>query len=98
MNTDTIKAWDPFCTKEERTETLQEEDVPVDMPDGSQALFHISAYIIPKKGEFSSIEAEKEARGSNDFQGIYVYRENRLIHSGDWFGFMKKSRTFPCFV
>ena len=58
VNTDTIKAWDPFCTKEERTETLQEEDVPVDMPDGSQALFHISAYIIPKKGEFSSIEAE----------------------------------------
>lgn len=94
VNTDTIKAWDPFCTKEERTETLQEEDVPVDMPDGSQALFHISAYIIPKKGEFSSIEAEKEARGSNDFQGIYVYRENRLIHSGDWFGFMKKEPHF----
>lgn len=94
VNTDTIKAWDPFCTKEERIETLQEEDVPVDMPDGSQALFHISAYIIPKKGEFSSIEAEKEARGSNDFQGIYVYRENRLIHSGDWFGFMKKEPHF----
>ena len=94
VNTAILKPWDPFCTKEEMTETLQIEDVPVAMPDGSQAMFHIAAYIIPKKGEFSSIEAEKEARGSNDFQGIYVYRENRLIHSGDWFGFMKKEPHF----
>ena len=94
VNTAILKPWDPFCTKEEMTETLQIEDVPVAMPDGSQAMFHIAAYIIPKKGEFSSIEAEKDARGSNDFQGIYVYRENRLIHSGDWFGFMKKEPHF----
>ena len=94
VNTERLKPWDPFCTKEELTETLQVEDVPVDMPDGSQAMFHIAAYIIPKKGEYSTIEAEKEARGSNDFQGIYVYRENRLIHSGDWFGFMKKEPHF----
>ena len=94
VNTKEIYPWDPFCTKEPNTECLQIQDVPVDMPDGSQAQFHIAAYIIPKKGEFSSIEAEKAARGSNDFQGIYVYRENRLIHSGDWFGFLKKEPHF----
>jgi len=94
VNTVTLKPWDPFCTKENMTEKLQEQDVPVEMPDGTQAVFHISAYIIPKKGEYSSLEAEKEARGSNDFQGIYVYRENRLIHSGDWFGFLKKEPHF----
>ena len=90
VNTQSISPWDPFCTKEKNTELLQTQDVPVDMPDGTQLKFHIAAYIIPKKGEYSSIEAEKSARGSNDFQGIYVYRENRLIHSGDWFGFLKK--------
>ena len=90
VNTTQLKPWDPFCLKESMTDRLQEEDMPVDLPDGTTAKFHIAAYLIPKKGEYSSIEAEREARGSNDFQGIYVYRENRLIHSGDWFGFLKK--------
>ena len=94
VNSAVLKPWDPFCTKEEMTEVLQEEDVPVDMPDGTKAQFHIAAFIIPKKGEYSTIQAEKDARGSNDFQGIYVYRENRLIQSGDWFGFMKKEPHF----
>jgi hypothetical protein len=90
VNTEKLTPWDPFCTKEEKTELLQKETIPVDMPDGTKANFQIAAYIIPKKGEYSSIDAEKAARGSNDYQGIYVYRENRLIHSGDWFGFLKK--------
>lgn len=94
VNTTKLKAWDPFCTKENMTEQLQVVDVPVDMPDGTKAEFHLAAYIIPKKGEFSTMQAEKEARGSNDFQGIYVYRENRLIHCGDWFGFLKKEPHF----
>ncbi len=94
VNTEDLKPWDPFCTKEPKTELLQEENVPVGLPDGTTANFHIAAYIIPKKGEYSSAQAEKEARGSNDFQGIYVYRENRLIHSGDWFGFLKKEPHF----
>ena len=94
VNTQELEPWDPFCLKEAMTDTVQSEDVPVELPDGKQAVFHISAHIIPRKGEYSSIEAEKSARGSNDFQGIYVYRENRLIHSGDWFGFLKKEPHF----
>ncbi len=94
VNTKEILFWDPFCTTEPVTKLLQAEDVPVEMPDGTKAMFHIAAYLIPKKGEYSSIEAEKKANLSNDFQGIYVYRENRLIHNGDWFGFMKKEPHF----
>lgn len=89
-----IQPWDPFCVSEAKTELLQNEDVPVVMPDGNKITFHLAAYVIPKKGEYSSLSAEREARGSNDFQGIYVYRENRLIHSGDWFGFLKKEPHF----
>ena len=90
VNNESLSAWDPFCVNEDNTQTLQEENVPVEMPDGENASFHIAAYILPKKGDFSSFEAEKEAKVSNDLQGVYVYRENRLIHSGDWFGLMKK--------
>lgn len=90
VNTVKVAPWDPFCTAEPKTVKLQDETVPVQMPNDSEASFHIAAYIIPKKGDYSSIDAEKEARVSNDLQGIYVYRENRLIHYGDWFGFQKK--------
>ena len=90
INGDQLSAWDPFCSKEEQTQILQEEDVPVEMPDGERVPFHIAAYILPKKGDFSSFDAEKRAKVSNDLQGVYVYRENRLIHCGDWFGLMKK--------
>lgn len=90
LNDEELSAWDPFCTNEENTQILQEEDVPVEMPDGDKASFHIAAFILPKKGDFSSLEAERRAKVSNDLQGVYVYRENRLIHSGDWFGLMKK--------
>lgn len=85
-----LEPWDPFCSHEDNTQKLQEEDMPVEMPDGSKPSFHIAAYILPKKGDFSSPEAEKNAKVSNDLQGVYVYREQRLIHSGDWFGLMKK--------
>ncbi|MGI0475853.1 hypothetical protein ACREYN_00415, partial [Erwinia amylovora] len=83
VNTVKITPWDPFCTSEPKTILLQDEIVPVQMPNETTAS-------IPKKGEFSTVNAEKEARVSNDLQGIYVYRENRLIHTGDWFGFQKK--------
>lgn len=90
VNGKQLTAWDPFCAKEEHTQILQEDNIPVEMPDGTNVPFHIAAYILPKKGDFSSYEAEKTAKVSNDLQGVYVYRENRLIHSGDWFGLMKK--------
>ena len=90
VNGEKLSAWDPFCVNEQHTQILQEENIPVDMPDGTTAFFHIAAYILPKKGDFSSFEAEKKAKVSNDLQGVYVYRENRMIHNGDWFGLMKK--------
>ena len=34
VNGDKLSAWDPFCSKENQTQILQEEDVPVEMPDG----------------------------------------------------------------
>lgn len=90
VNGQKLTAWDPFCSKESKTQILQEEDVPVEMPNDEEVTFHIAAYILPKKGDFSTLEAERQAKVSNDLQGVYVYRENRLIHSGDWFGLMKK--------
>lgn len=90
VNTAPLKAWDPFCRKETKTQLLQEQLQEVEMPDGSSPAFKVAAYVIPRKDEFSTQENWKNARANNDYQGFYIYRENRLIHNGDWLGFFAK--------
>ncbi|MBO5367675.1 ATP-binding protein [Methanocorpusculum sp.] len=86
-----VEAWDPFCLKEEMTQLVANEKIDVDIDDERPSSFTVRAFVTPRAEEFSTPEARKNARGSNnDMQGFYVYRENRLIHSGDWFGMFSK--------
>ncbi len=84
VNGKNIEAWNPFVPNEELTELVGSEEVPVDMPDGTSSNVIIRAFLLPNKDAFSTPQASKDARISNDMQGFYVYRENRLIHYGDW--------------
>ena len=86
INGTNIEAWDPYAKGEELTELLAEEEVPVELPDETESTVTIRAYMLPNKDSFSTPKATKDARISNDMQGFYVYRENRLIHYGDWLG------------
>lgn len=90
LNEIAVEPWDPFCIKEPKTECLQHEDPSLVIEDGTETKFKVTAYVIPRKSEFSTPEASEIARGNNDYQGFYVYRENRLIHYGDWLGFFTK--------
>lgn len=83
VNDEKIKPWDPFCIKEPKTQLLQQENVKVQF-DGKESTFRIEAYLLPRVDEFSSQQAKKDARISNDMEGFYVYRENRLIYYGSW--------------
>src|SRR5207248_2077906 len=56
----------------------------VELPGGAVASFKMRAYILPRKEEFSTEAAAKAAQISNANQGIYIYREHRLIHGPDW--------------
>ena len=90
LNGKPIKPWDPFCTKESETELLAQQKIAVTMPDGKDAYFNLSAYAIPRTNTYSSKEAEAEARVSTKYMGFYIYRENRLIHYGDWLNMFVK--------
>lgn len=94
LNGNEISAWDPFCLKEKDTECLANENVEVDFPDGRTSSFAIRAYLLPRKDNFSSVQAKNEARISNDMQGFYIYRENRLIHFNSWLGMFSKEPHF----
>ncbi|MEP7197983.1 MAG: ATP-binding protein [Saprospiraceae bacterium] len=85
-----IEPWDPFCTKEPETSLVANETIPVEFEDNRNAKFNIKAYIIPRREQFSTAEAATTAMVQNNMQGIYIYRENRLIHFADWLGMYRQ--------
>ena len=84
-----VAPWDPYClplTKKPAAEKVMK----VETGDGASAAFTVRVFILPRKSEFPDEETLKEARLTNDKQGIYVYRENRLIHGPDWLDMYSK--------
>lgn len=90
LNDDLVAPYDPFCLNEENTELLINDEIGL-APEGEddEAIMLLRAYAIPHKDDFSSQDSAKEARISNDYQGFYIYRENRLIHFGGWMEMFK---------
>ena len=93
VNGSRVAPWDPFCVAEVEKPAM-EQVVPVQLGDGKKASFSVRAFILPRKEEFSSEENRNAARVSNDLQGVYVYRENRLIHGPDWMNMYKSEPHF----
>lgn len=90
LNGNPIEPWDPFCLKEVNTDLLADQPIEVVMPNQEITTFSLKAYAIPRADSFSKAEAAKNARISTDYEGFYIYRENRLIHYGDWLGMYVK--------
>lgn len=86
LNEEKVEPWDPFCLKEKNTNLIAKQDVEVEIAENKKSAFTLKAYILPRVEEFSTPEAKATAKISNDYEGFYVYRENRLIYFGDWLG------------
>jgi len=81
-----VPAWDPFAYGSRK---LVDKELQVKLPDGEVALMTMRVFVLPPRASIRDElgeEAEVLARVSNKTQGIYVYRENRLIHGPDWLG------------
>jgi histidine kinase/DNA gyrase B/HSP90-like ATPase len=88
-----VSAWDPYCEGESEV-VAEEKAMEVELPNGKIADFRVRAFILPRREEFKNEEAAKRAHITNDRQGIYIYRENRLIHDADWLGMFQKEPHF----
>ena len=86
INDQKIEPWDPFCRDEAKTRCLGKAIPEVALPNGKSSKFEVEAYLLPRVEEFSSPAAKSRAKISNDMEGFYIYRENRLIYHGDWLG------------
>lgn len=83
-----VQPWDPFQVGV--SDLVATDEVPTELNDGSSAKFSVRAYILPRSTEYATPEAEDNAKLGNSRQGLYIYRENRLIHEADWLGMFTK--------
>ncbi len=88
LNGKPVAPWDPF--QRGLSELVAEESVDTRLPDGREASFIVRAFILPRREEFPDDTLASAALLSNERQGIYIYRENRLIHDADWLGLYQK--------
>jgi len=82
LNGAEVVPWDPF--RDGESTMAKEELVTCEMPDGTKADIRLRAFILPRKDEYNDQQAYDAAKLTNANQGIYIYRENRLIHGPDW--------------
>jgi hypothetical protein len=88
VNGDKVRAWDPFVRHEPETQQLPTQRFELESATGVGAV-ELRRYILPGKRTFSTLDAFENAAGPlnwNRQQGLYVYRENRLVQWGSWGG------------
>ena len=91
LNGELVAPWDPFC--KELHEDYGSQEIEVEESGGKT--IKVASYIVPPKHELNVEERQRvmpsedkdlKVFGEESLSGFYVYRENRLIHWGDWFG------------
>lgn len=85
INQKPVLPWNPFYpSKSEQVLPDKKQKLVVEMPDGSEEIATIKAWILPHRRDMGTSEEQLYARISNRAQGFYVYREGRLIQDGGW--------------
>lgn len=94
INGTEIQPWNPFVINNNATQELADETVWSD--DGVSEVV-IQPYVLPHRTKFASdddYQAAGGAKGWNYHQGVYVYRNRRLIICGTWFDYIKKEPAY----
>jgi hypothetical protein len=85
INGEPVTPWNPFYpARSEQVLAEKKQKLVVEMPDGSEQIAGIRAWILPHRSDMTKTEEQLYARISNRAQGFYVYREGRLIQDGSW--------------
>ena len=94
VNDNLLLAWDPFITDNAATQELPSEEL---WDANYTSCAFVQPYVLPHKTKFATeVEYENAAgyRGWTRNQGIFLYRNRRLIINGTWFDLIKKEPAF----
>ena len=92
VNNTLLKPWNPFTPENNARQELEPEAV---FENGHEVIIH--PYVLPHKTKFANDDEVRKAGGYKGWlqhQGFYVYRNERLIIYGTWFGLFKKEISF----
>lgn len=79
---------DPFLTKHKKTNVRRKINIPIMDSKGEEQIITAQPYILPFQKDMSKAD-KKLVGGIEDYrtnQGFYIYRNERLIIWGTWFG------------
>jgi hypothetical protein len=88
VNGEKVRPWNPFAPDEEhRSETGEQRFEVATVTGAGQVSFR--GYVLPPRTAFSSLAEFERLSGPlkwNRQQGLYIYRNGRLIQAGGWSG------------
>ena len=95
INNFTIEGLDPFLEKHKKTNHRKEIQIPIEDSNGVERYITVSPYVLPfqknmAKDDFKRIGGVENYRTK---QGYYIYRNERLIVWGTWFGLPRNELT-----
>jgi hypothetical protein len=86
VNGNEVQPWDPFA--KEFNSFVKETFLEA---DGISSKVNVRTYVLPREEQVPpGTNYKQKIKPANDNQGVYVYRENRLIAGPDWLDLVKK--------
>ena len=95
INNAKVKAQDPFLESNAKTTTKKEFAIALRDSQGIERLIKVRPFVLPFGSDLT--EKDKKLLGGTDNlrtrQGFYIYRNQRLIIYGTWFGLKRSELT-----
>ncbi|WP_461163584.1 ATP-binding protein [Arthrobacter sp. R4-81] len=85
LNGEKLRPWDPFA-EGAGGDMVKQQKFTFELSEGDPHTALLRAFILPRKDEVEDLQAWQEAAVSLGRQGIYLYREGRLIDGPSWLG------------
>ena len=88
VNNYELKGFDPFLENHPKTNVRKRVEIPVEDSDAVERMVAVQPFVLPFQKDLSA-EDKKLSGGIESYrskQGFYVYRNERLIVWGTWFG------------
>jgi len=84
-----IIAWNPFLENKSTTQIFPKEKI-------QNGNVEIEGFVLPHKSKITEEEYRigEGAKGWNEQQGFYIYRNERLLLAGDWLGLFRKEEHY----
>lgn len=95
VNNFEVSGLDPFLTEHKKTNPRRRMKIPVTDTNGNERYVTVQPYVLPFQKDMTK-EDIKKIGGIENYrtsQGFYIYRNERLIIWGTWFGRHKNELT-----